>query len=385
MSLSKLRVIFSGDLIILFCLVFLGIRLMSSSCLDSFHNFAYLEAEDHNFRMSPRFPWRVEAAIPGVDESTYKNVDVWAALARTKNGKQQIWLQEGSFFFVYNVETQNWEKISARILKTNHRVSDLFLTSDGTIWGGISTWSPIPLPHLGPVLSKFNEDTKQFEAAIGGLDIQISKKQDIVLDGQDVFWLFIKSDGIYRYHPEKQTTERQTDLREIDGVSTALSLDGDIYFQDIYPREQSDFLFRFIPKTKEIVPIDVSIEPWAYTGSYSGGMLVDQKGRLWLGTVGYMDMDGDWHITHPDIENYLKTIGNPFWFPPTLIFQSSNGLLWYTEYQDMGMTGNGTAWYNPDTGKGCQFTNLTTYNLIEDAKNQIWAVFDGKLYRYPSG
>ena len=41
--------------------------------------------------------------------------------------------------------------------------------------------------------------------------------------------------------------------------------------------------------------------------------------------------------------------------------ESSNGLLWYVEYHDMERLGEGTAWYDPEAGKGCLFTNLASY------------------------
>jgi hypothetical protein len=48
----------------------------------------------------------------------------------------------------------------------------------------------------------------------------------------------------------------------------------------------------------------------------------------------------------------------------------------------MGRLGEGTAWYDPEAGKGCLFTNLASY-IVEDANKQLWMVADGKLYRYP--
>jgi hypothetical protein len=111
-------------------------------------------------------------------------------------------------------------------------------------------------------------------------------------------------------------------------------------------------------------------------------MLVDHKGRLWLGAMGYLDTNGRWRLIHPHPRENFKHLGEAFWTPPTLILESSNGLLWYTDAKDMSGIGDGTAWYDPETRKGCLFTNLGSY-MVEDAERQLWMSADGNLYRYP--
>lgn len=165
----------------------------------------------------------------------------------------------------------------------------------------------------------------------------------------------------------------------MQGISTALAPDGSIYFRDSYYSAAEDFLFQFFPETGEIIALDVPRDPWGF----SGGMLVDHKGRLHIGAMGYMEIDGGLHLLHHDAlrawENRSEFL---YWSLPTLIFESSNGLLWYAEDHDMSGVGEGTAWYDPEIGKGCLFTNLASY-VVEDANKQLWMVADGKLYRYP--
>lgn len=376
----------------------------NASCIKPFHEFAYLPDETSRPvpEILPAPPWQVEATIPALENTTYNTLDIQIELARTKNGKQEIWLfknpfdsgigtikREGSFV-IYHPQTQTWEEVSAIIGGTNLVVRDIFVTSDGNVWGQIGTDQPHSTPTMSPVLARFNESTQRFEAATGGLEITIrlnsgllSHLLEIVLDKQDIFWIFGPNDGIYRYDPQTQTTKRQTDLpnKEIDRLSTALASDGSIYFQDKSISEAEEFLFQFIPETGEIVTLDVLREPW----ETSSGMLVDRRGRLWLGAMGYMETDGSWHLLHRDAPNVWENRSEfLYWSPPTLLFESSNGLLWYTEYHDMERLGEGSAWYNPETGQGCLFTNIASY-IVEDAENQLWIVADGKLYRYPLG
>lgn len=376
--------------------------LKANNCIKPFHEFAFLPDETSRPipELLPSLPWQVEAIIPGQENVTYGFSDIQIEMARTKNGKVEIWLfkrptdslagigdRKGSFA-IYYPQSQTWKEVSAIIEETNLVVRHLFVTSDGTVWGSIWAYQPHSVLTTAPVLGRFNEATQRFEAAVGGLEIHVTHSQgflsralEIVLDDEDIFWIFGPDDGIYRYDPKTQTIGRQTNLpnTEIHRLSTALASDGSIYFQVKPFSGAEEFLFQFIPETGEVVTLDVPREPW----EASAGMLVDHRGRLWLGAMGYMETNGSLHLLHhnaPKVwENQSEFL---YWSPPTLIFESSNGLLWYAEDHDMSRLGEGTAWYNPETGEGCLFTNLASY-IVEDAEKQLWMVAGGKLYRYP--
>lgn len=366
--------------------------------IQRFNDFAYLPdtASYPITKVLPDSPWQLETTLPGQEEKTYHFNDVQIKLSHTKNEEQEIWLfkypdfvsgtltRAGSFL-IYRPDSQTWKEVSAKIGDSNLIVRDLFLTSDGTIWAGIGNFQDPPYLLKAPVLSKFNESTQRFEAAIGGLEMSTPQEQrrlievpHIVLDKQDIFWIFAPGDGIYRYDPKTQITDKQTNLPDMGWLDTALSVDGSIYFQDVYAYETKDFLFQFFPDTLEIIPIEIPNQTWIY----SNGLLVDRRGRLWLGATGYLDTNGKWRLIHPHPQKNFQHYGSPVWAPPTLIFESSNGLLWYAEDHDMERLGEGTAWYDPETGEGCLFTNLASY-IVEDAEKQLWMVADGKLYRYP--
>jgi hypothetical protein len=44
-------------------------------------------------------------------------------------------------------------------------------------------------------------------------------------------------------------------------------------------------------------------------------------------------------------------------------------------------SGDGTAWYDPQSGEGCLIMNHAA-NIVEDAQNQLWMVTNGYLYRH---
>jgi hypothetical protein len=353
----------------------------------------------------PGPPWQVEAGIPGGDHWYPGH---WLMLARTNKGEQEIWIYSNpeqtwstyevdtyvqvsvkdATFLVYRPASQSWGEVPAAIGDTNLIVRDLFLTSDGAVWGSIWSWNEPPVPASAPVLSRFNDSSQRFEAVIGGVEIPIVEKEGnpyrpaIVVDKEDVFWLFVGRDGIYRYDSKTGITDRQANLPDprIYYLRAALALDGSIYFAAVYPYLADGPLFQFIPATGKVVPVKIPEGPW----TSGGGLLVDRRGRLWLGATGYMNAKGQWRAPHPTLQ-YFTFPGDPSWGRPTLIFESSNGLLWYYKYLDIGeRRGEGTAWYNPKTGRGCLFTNLIS-NIVEDDERQLWMIAEGKLYRYPLG
>lgn len=363
--------------------------------IKSFNEFAYLSVDKSLpiEKILPGEPWHMESSIPS-EENTSDRVK----LARTKDGSEEIWIFQAprhdgrtlikdAFFAIYYPKSKTWKEVPAQIEDTDLIVVDLFMTNDRDIWGKIGNYQDRqdpPYPDTVPVLSKFNESTQIFEAATGGLDIPIVEEErgligapEIILDEQDVFWIFAQRDGIYRYDPQTQMTSRQADLpnNNMDVMQIALSPDGSIYFKDVHPYETDNFLYQFDPKTSEITVLEVTEIPWRY----ASGMLVDRQGQLWLGSFGYMDKNEKWHFINPSFMDISEERSVSF---PALVFESSNGLLWFRNYTDNQLIGDGMAWYNSETGEGCMFTNIASH-IVEDANKQLWMVADGNLYRYP--
>ena len=305
-------------------------------------------------------------------------------------------------FIIYSPELQSWKVISGNIEGTDFYVNDLFVTIDGNIWGSTAgnyyKGNPI-LEDRVPVLSKYNEHTEEFEFSSGAFEVNIVKPDDtklawapyfshidVVLDTkEDVFWIFVKDDGIYRYDPVMQITHKWVEIDLEMFFDPVSSPDGSIFVDDFSPEKNIEpyfhiydgALLQFFPDTKEIVPLDIPDEPWPWFS----GWLVSSADELWLGAIGFQDEGKSWQLLHPDTENYFKNIANPTWATPYLMMESSNGLLWYQKNLDMGINHEGTAWYDPQTERGCMVTNIAT-NLVEDTNQALWLVADGKLYKY---
>ncbi len=375
--------------------------LLSQKCYDSFEEFAYGLPETYSHEpLLPTDPWQIDATFPDelMGEYHVLGLGIEVMFARSVNGNQEIWLGrprrhlKGDIksVLIYQPALQEWQYVSDTIEGTDVFISGIFLTNDGTIWG-INTWrGDNTSPNKGPVLSKFNEETRQFEFAPGILEISFTYEQrfinvEVIVDQQNKIWVFVANDGIYYYDPISQTTSKQVDLPDIALSAPTLSADGSIYFADNnYTKLTSSnpnfrifegMLYQFFPDTGELIQLEIPDEPWPTFWK----MFMTQTGNLWLSAVGYKDLnDNRWNLAHPDPDSFFENVNRGAWVSPNLFLESSDGLLWFNKYTD---TYEGTAWYNPKTEEGCMFTNIPA-NIIEDSQQQLWMFADGKLYRY---
>jgi len=365
----------------------------SEECIQSFDTFAYRAALDTSLKSTRLLPaWQIEAVIPFPESERNHSSFIYPQITRYVTGQQEVWLILVNTVAIYRPKTQDWEMVSRQIENTDFVVDALFVTQDQTVWGKPG-WNPAeehPNTEGMPVLSKFNETARRFEVVRGMLDLPFVTERnyyrltEIVLDNQNIFWIFAEDDGIYRYDPSIKIVEKRQDMPDLQIVDAALSTDGSIYFQVHGWSEEAPFqllentLFQFSPGTNTITPVNMPDGQWPIFS----GLLVDHRGRLWLGSIGYRDTDGIWHLVHPHPEEYFDHLGDYMWSPATLIFESSDGVLWYRRYLDSSGWAEGIAWYDPKTEEGCLLTNQYT-NIVEDSEQQLWIAADGKLYRHP--
>ena len=361
-------------------------------CLQSFSTFAY-QAPSNTIspQMTPSSPWVFEAAHPLHEHKGQLNLGVSAA--RSINGHQEIWVLGGISepgeqhttnvnITIYHPQSRTWEFIPSEVENTDTVVGGVYVAEEGTVWGWSLAYQDSLLWGV-PILSRFNESTRRFEFVERVLQIPLTRDFH-VLEHQGIFWIFVDYDGLYSYDPATATTQKWADLREFDVNYTALSPDGSIYF-DQY-RWRGDFrlagdeLYQFFPETGEIVSVNLPApeEEWPRFA----GLLVDHTGRLWLGSVGYRDVEGAWHLMH-DPEEYFNIVDlgiiSYVSAMPYPILESSDGIIWFQKNLDTGGKWEGTAWYDPNTGEGCLITSLPT-SIVEDSEQQLWMIADRKLF-----
>lgn len=389
-------------------LQFTPMKMMSEECIKSFDDFVVPVVNPYKLKtpiIAPLPPWQIEATIP-TRLRNYEIEFIWVNISaiRMDGEYSEIWLRGATIkserstdvFLTYKPKAQSWNLVSTQIMDTDLTVFRLFVSHNGSVWGQTDTrYIDFELKDV-PVLSRYNETTGRFEFPLGLMEIPGSRPKDlgpksvmpldmpfILLDKQDIFWIFTLDGGIYQYNPITGRSPKKVAALSESYVSKAsLSPDGSIFLlknNQAHPGYISDGdLLQFYPKTGEIVPLKAPEEQWPMVWGFN--ITVDHIGRLWLDSEGYRQPDGSWYLIHPDIEGYSRHLGHPEWSMPANYIESSNGILWFTRSLDNSYV-DGAAWYDPKTGKGCMFTNLPVW-VMEDGHQTLWLAADGKLYRY---
>jgi hypothetical protein len=378
----------------------------ADECLETFEVFAYHVPEQKRSLFEediyPLPPWEIVSRLPGNHHSDWKKSE-GIRIIRSIHGQDEIWVGRrtwtGQFYYeggyrseimIYHPENGKWERtiITGEIEDTGVYVWYLYETSDGALWSStnLNTKLEGKLEQI-PMLSQFNEEKQGFEFAPGAPTFQ--KVEDvwsyfdwpiILLDQEDIFWIFIPNNAIYSYDTKTHETKKHTSITDIGVQDVVLAPDGSLYFRRSLhgANLQEEEVFRFFPESGEVVPIEPPHESWP-----DGPIFVDSKGNLWFGAIGYRTPEGSWHLLHPDPEGFFTNVyADPRWATPHLFFESSNGLLWFSKWFD-GRGDFGMAWYDPTTGEGCWFTTQANpRRILEDSQYNLWLVMDGKLYKY---
>lgn len=376
----------------------------ANECLETFETFAYQVTRNQIERATPPgLFWQMVSSLPSQINLDFPIINQ-VEIVHQVNDREEIWVMGYSenipVLAIYGIETQEWEVLPRVVYGTDLFVGELFRSYDGTIWGK-NMWDSQQDSLTGeiPVLSKFNATTRRFEVPQGMMQIPIVGEQEyyygqaisvspeIIIDEQGAFWIVVNFYGIYHYDPIQQTYLRIVELPEFPVNEAVLSTDGsDIYFSR--PTDHVDttrelftlsegMLQKLDIESGEIEIVNVPNQKWPVFS----GMLFDSVGRLWLGSIGYLEPNGSWSLLHPDPELFFSHAGEYLWSPPRLMMESSDGRLWFQKNLDTGGENEGTAWYDPATREGCMFTNYPA-NIVEDANQQLWMVVDGNLYHY---
>jgi len=383
------------------------------SCIDSFDNFAFSTPDidgSEQEKILPGNQWVIEALLP--EEARNERYKI--AATRSFNNTVQIWLQPveqvGVYeesgenkrnYLIYDTGLKRWINVPASIEKTNIFVDRIFIGSDGKVWGR-NVWNyPANIAEI-PALSRFNEINHRFEFESitsqipnGLFDSKdkshtpIPNWNEVLLDANNVFWIFAHQDAIYSYDPDNQSVIRHVSLEEFSVVrDLALAPDGTIYFRNLDIRTEGVYLkkgqiYQYFPRSEEIKAIQLPKERWPAANS----ILVDKSGRLWLGVFGWKNPNGEWNAFHPQMDAFIQLNKYlPLWKyyqPPTLIMESSDGKLWFAipRSEEWKTLRSGIAWYDPRTNEGCWCTTEGD-NVDEDITRTVWLTAGDNLYRY---
>ena len=379
------------------------------NCIKSFQDFAYsveLNDPQYNNVLLPQYPWKKVGDIFEYSEKEYFVDSIFAKISRINpgNGKEEIWFIEHLIsdnsnpkskyiFLIYHPHSNEWETIDANIIGTTFHAGNLFVAKDGSLWGR-TEWNNALTNQENisiPVLSKYNEITKSFEFPAGMLSISWKNKDEpyfpwpeIVLDNDENFWIFTKSEGLYKYNIISKSVSNVNDMDGLRVVQAVKSIDNEIYLanysEKIYSKESffqiiNGLLYTYDTKTNQVKPISIPENHWPMFSN----IFIDHEGKLWLGAIGWRK-NNDWRMIHPDIKEYFDHAGDVYWASPTILIESKDGLLWFNKNLDFDPRVSGIAWYDPNTNSGCMISNYPA-TIIQDAKNHLWIVIRKTLYK----
>lgn len=343
--------------------------------------------------VAPLPPWKLVSTLP---ERATMGLRVFS---RTSNGHIEIWIKSGKnwdknpddilrafVFLIYTPNTGKWKEVSAMISDSNIAVGNLFTAKDGSLWGTTGDIGVLPSSGAESPLAKYNEQTEKFEFAAKASDIPATRIEPgsessfwnkVLQDDMGVFWILVNNNGVYRFDPATNLSEKYADTPNTEWNYTAISSDGYIYYlanNEIYTFYglEDSILLRFDIKNRVVEQIGIGLDGT----SYFHGMLVDDMNRLWLGGAGFRDASGNWfQIQRASIfiVNYFNDREPSRWMAPSILMQSSDGRYWFSSY-------NGMAWLDLKQDKWCWFTTYHYSNIVEDDQHRLWMVADDKLY-----
>jgi len=332
-------------------------------------------------KILPSTPWQAETLLPEVPSGT-RAFDL-VSFARERNGYDEIWIKRQFYFeaeypenapriqfLVYRTDTKEWKLIPAKFGENNAKSGLVYLAKDGTIWA-----------HLGfsglSYFAIYNEEEERFEYLEGSDSVPEGNR---LLDDGGKFWILASRDGIYSYDTITRKIEKHINMPDLEtssslfGSMATFAPDGSIYFLNMTGERQTN-LMHFAPETNQL---DFMAHVKEYLGDVSYNLFVDRSGRLWFGDLGWRDSNGTWYriVRSPVfITDRAESAGKYAWTYPSIVLESSNGVLWF-------QSDNGMTWLDPQKGQWCWFTTEQSM-VIEDQRHNLWMIADGKLYKYP--
>lgn len=364
-------------------------------CIGAFEDLAYRVPEEWgkpDRDIFPPSPWKIITRINNISINSY------VELAWNHSGKTEVWIRNRRTialesdqvreFIIYTPETDEYTMVSSEIGSTGVFVDQLFRTGDGSIWGR-NVWDPDSdvTPEEVPVLSRYDPTSGHFSFTRDGFTVPAEKSFEtfwhwpiILLDKHDIFWILIPLDGLYEYQPFTGELVKKIDIEEMVIDDAALVPDMGIYLNKLDQLNWEMvpgvlFFYSFIGGDLQVV--EMPQDPWPPITS----MVVDDAGRLWLGANGWLDLSGNWNLLHENVDKVQLGMTDYRWQLPSILLQSSNGILWFSKYTE-GLH-DGIAWYDPQTGEGCWFSNQYSFSMVEGDNQKLWMLINDRLYMRP--
>jgi hypothetical protein len=389
------------------------------NCISTFEDFLYqmvrIDFYDYDSPFNPPpFPWEMRTEIPEwvlneiINTNNRDGIAWWTAnldLARTISEHTELWIHLDRHYIRYNTGSDVFSVFSTSPYDKNGKiyrdvqVKDLFETVTGQIFGvnypeGYDT---VWLQEV-PLFSVFNEVEDRFEFYDVGLNfsaeevgwgyVEMTGRYGVIIShSSSVIWIYQQQDGLFSYNlHDFKLRHYETSF---DGIVEKM-ISTPIGFL-IFGQHRGDThkmstllnageLLRYYPASQHTEEVAIPSTPWPDYGT----LIYTDSGNLWIGIHGYLTKEGSWILKNPDSTTYIdlgRTSLSYNWAQPDLLFQSSNGYLWFTNDRGDTLGIEGTAWYDTETEKGCWFTTEPS-SIVEDGEGNLWMLIEEKIYKY---
>jgi hypothetical protein len=298
--------------------------------------------------------------------------------------------QDSTAIWKYSLTANDWKKYSS--IGNFDRIPsiDFIISPDEILWAttrGKAFDESSKLLRYDSASDSFDyvdDGQHLLSGSLKGID-----KRDIDIDQNGHIWL-ADLNGIYEFSPDTLGLEARVSASDNEQFSR-LQIDNEnnVWFLDI----MGHGIKKYDPKTKE------SIGSYLYSwyqddGSYWDNdpgdayfvntLHLDAKSRLWLDDKGWFDTQAKdinggplWHQVIRSPLFIVKT-GLPLptgylWEKPLDIYESSNGLLWFS-------SSRGIVRLETNTAEWCLLA--LDFPIAEDDQHTVWAFHGSTLFKY---
>lgn len=340
------------------------------------------------------FDWsEIDDLLPSQEWQRVTNVPdaLQLVLSQSRNTETELWIYKKTGGIVrYRFINNQWNA-GALLNGPAEGLGSFgfFLDRENNVWAARLNKLGSRIEFPKPLLSRYNEQTNQFEPIDLSLDNQDALGiRHIVVDQQGIFWFLAIDQGKYQLYsldPSTMTTKRHL-ADYVLYPPFAISRDTMfILAADSESNPSPEYiLIQYALDTEAVITYWIPWQFYGYGGRYEPGMLpstlfVDSRHRVWLGARGWIDLSSEntheWHIVIPDPVFIDVQPGSGLWGwnEPQITYETPDGQLWYSALR-------GTGWVDPQLGEWCVFTSYQS-NVFADGRGSLWILVDGWLYR----
>jgi hypothetical protein len=310
-------------------------------------------------------------------------------LIQTINNKTIFWIRKSSGGFIkFQFINNDWKN---GVLIDGPAAGNyyLFIDRENNVWSTrvFRLNKNEELPEA--LINRYNEKTNQWEPITLELDNQDNLGiRNVEVDEQGTIWFLITDEinySLYSLNPKTMMMEQH--LQDYVLHPPFIISNNTIYIfansirEDVAPGYS---LLKYAIDSREITFYYIPAEFYCYsfipdsTGCLPDTLFVDNNQRVWLGARGWLDLSKsetyDWHVIvkNPVFVDVFPGAGKWVWGEPRILFQSSDGLIWFSSLR-------GPGWVDPVEGKWCVVTSYES-NVLADSYGNIWLLAGNWLY-----